>query len=29
MADRWLVFTDLDGILLDHHSYNYLAILPS
>jgi mannosyl-3-phosphoglycerate phosphatase len=27
-ADRFLVFTDLDGSLLDHHSYSYQDALP-
>ena len=26
---RWLVFTDLDGTLLDHHNYNFTAAIPS
>lgn len=28
-AVPWIVFTDLDGTLLDHHSYSYQAALPA
>ncbi|BFM14207.1 mannosyl-3-phosphoglycerate phosphatase-related protein [Maricurvus nonylphenolicus] len=28
-AVPWIVFTDLDGTLLDHHSYSYEAALPA
>ncbi|MEW8500722.1 MAG: HAD-IIB family hydrolase [Candidatus Thiodiazotropha taylori] len=27
--DGWLVFTDLDGTLLDHHSYDFSPALPA
>ncbi len=27
--DRWIVFTDLDGTLLDHHSYRWDAAAPA
>lgn len=29
MANPWLVFTDLDGTLLDHHTYSFSAALPA
>ena len=29
MNRKWLVFTDLDGTLLDHHTYDYSAALPA
>jgi mannosyl-3-phosphoglycerate phosphatase len=29
MMKGWLVFTDLDGTLLDHHSYDYRPALPA
>ncbi|MEJ2611086.1 MAG: HAD-IIB family hydrolase [Candidatus Thiodiazotropha sp.] len=29
MMNGWLVFTDLDGTLLDHHSYDYTPALPA
>ncbi|MEJ2590073.1 MAG: HAD-IIB family hydrolase [Candidatus Thiodiazotropha sp.] len=28
-ADGWLIFTDLDGTLLDHHSYDHSPALPA
>ncbi len=28
MFDRWLVVTDMDGSLLNHHSYDYSAAIP-
>lgn len=28
MIDRWLVVTDMDGTLLNHHDYRYEAVLP-
>jgi mannosyl-3-phosphoglycerate phosphatase len=28
MFDRWLVVTDMDGSLLNHHDYNYAAAVP-
>ena len=28
-TDRWIVFTDLDGTLLDHHSYRWDAAAPA
>ncbi|MGB0712887.1 MAG: HAD-IIB family hydrolase, partial [Gammaproteobacteria bacterium] len=28
-SDRWLVFTDLDGTLLDHHDYGYAEAWPA
>jgi mannosyl-3-phosphoglycerate phosphatase len=29
MTTGWLIFTDLDGTLLDHHSYDHHAALPA
>ncbi len=29
VSSKYLVFTDLDGTLLDHHDYNYTAALPA
>jgi mannosyl-3-phosphoglycerate phosphatase len=29
MQKHWLVFTDLDGTLLDHHTYSFDAALPA
>lgn len=29
MTERWIVFTDLDGTLLDHQSYSYAPALPA
>lgn len=26
---KWLIFTDMDGTLLDHHSYSFAAALPT
>ena len=28
-AQRWVVVTDLDGSLLDHHTYSFEAALPA
>jgi mannosyl-3-phosphoglycerate phosphatase len=27
--NNWLIFTDLDGTLLDHHDYNFVQALPA
>lgn len=29
MINGWLIFTDLDGTLLDHHSYDFTPALPA
>jgi mannosyl-3-phosphoglycerate phosphatase len=29
MKSNWLIFTDLDGTLLDHHSYDFSPALPA
>jgi mannosyl-3-phosphoglycerate phosphatase len=29
MTHKWLIFTDLDGTLLDHHSYDFSPALPA
>lgn len=28
MSERWLIFTDMDGTLLNHHDYRFEATLP-
>lgn len=28
-SEQWLIFTDMDGSLLDHHDYNYDAAIPT
>lgn len=28
-SNKWLIFTDLDGTLLDHHSYSFAAAQPA
>lgn len=28
MSERWLIFTDMDGTLLNHHDYHFEATLP-